>query len=394
MPQALVNAFFPNGRRGFHAGKGDAEVQRLNAELSSRQGRYRRPATWKAYAGPWRNAWAWIAPKLRMELQIETGAPARPTVADLSRHAYLAHAWAQKRSKSQKIGAVTTTCTAINFAMHLHELPPIMNRWPMVMLREVMRRDLGRPVKKMHELRHEETANIIESWGFGSDCPWRRQVALMMALGRALLLRSADLFVLQVRGIFFLPEGVLLCVAFRKNTAQGKYTWLPLADSGMRHSTVALLRLHLERLGYAVPARHQRGDTDGARRVGSGHIGDNRGFLFRPMKRRGNYTHEHKRAYTLQGGSVCMAADKTTGYKVTLSLMRRALRECCDYSAELSRDFGTQSLRRGGDTALFDGGVTQEKRQLLGMWKTPTVELSYIGFSAQQHLRWARPTAL
>ena len=216
----------------------------------------------------------------------------------------------------------------------------------------------------------------------------------MMALGRALLLRSADLFVLQVRGILFLPEGVLLCVAFRKNTAQGKYTWLPLADSGRRHSTVALLRLHLERLGYAVPARHQRGDTDGARRVGSGHIGDNRGFLFRPMKRRGNYTHEHKREYTLQGGSRCMAANKTTGYKVTLSLMRRALRECCGYSAALSGKFGTQSLRRGGDTALFDAGVEQEKRQLLGMWKTPTVELSYIGFSAQQHLRWARPTAL
>ena len=102
----------------------------------------------------------------------------------------------------------------------------------------------------------------------------------------------------------------------------------------------------------------------------------------------------HKRECTLLGGSVSMAADTTTGYKATLDMMRRALKECCGYSKSLCKAFGTQSCRRGGDTALFDGGVTQEKRQLLGMWKTPTVELSYIGFSAQQHLRWARPTAL
>ena len=51
-------------------------------------------------------------------------------------------------------------------------------------------------------------------------------------------------------------------------------------------------------------------------------------------------------------------------------------------------------LRRGGDTALFEAGVTQERRQLLGMWRTPTVELGYVGFTARQHLGWAAGAAI
>ena len=35
----------------------------------------------------------------------------------------------------------------------------------------------------------------------------------------------------------------------------------------------------------------------------------------------------------------------------------------------------------------------EKQRQLLGMWRTPEVELSYIGFSARQHLRWAQSLA-
>ena len=394
VPQGTVQAFFPNARCNFHAAKADPVVQELLSELASRQARYRRPGTWTTYLGPWRNAWAWIEPKLRVEMQLETGCIARPTVEDLVEHAHIAHAYAQLRSRTNKIGAVKATCTAINFAMSLHEQPDIMNAFPMRMLREVMRRDLGTHVKKMHELRRGETIDIINRWGFESDCPWRRQVALMMALGRALLLRSAGLFLLQVRGIFFLPDGALLCVARRKNVHHGKFAWLPLSDSFKERSTVALLRLHLAGLGYDVPPPHARGDTDGARRVGVGKVGDNRGFLFRPMQRRKGYTHAHKTEYTLQGGALSMAVCKTTGYNATLKLMRRALTECCGYSAKRCKAFGTHSCRRGGDTALFDAGVSQEKRQLLGMWKTAEVELTYIGFDATQHLRWARATAV
>ena len=50
--------------------------------------------------------------------------------------------------------------------------------------------------------------------------------------------------------------------------------------------------------------------------------------------------------------------------------------------------------RRDGDTALFDVGVSQEKRQLLGIWKAVEVELAFIGFLATRHLQWAPTTAV
>ena len=55
--------------------------------------------------------------------------------------------------------------------------------------------------------------------------------------------------------------------------------------------------------------------------------------------------------------------------------------------------FGTRSLRRGGDTALFEAGVGAERRRLLGMWKTEAVELSYIGFAARQRMQWTQAAA-
>ena len=43
---------------------------------------------------------------------------------------------------------------------------------------------------------------------------------------------------------------------------------------------------------------------------------------------------------------------------------------------------------------MASSNATQEQRQLLGMWRTAEVELSYIGFSARQHLRWAKALAV
>jgi hypothetical protein len=395
VPQATLRAFYPNSRCDFRKAGASAAVNALLARLSARQRHFRAPSTWKTYLGPWTKAWTWCEPHLQEEMRAEGNTRwAFPTVVDLAAHAHIAHAFAQLRSEKCKIAAVTTTCTAINFAMALHECDDIMNAFPVKMLREVMRRKLGRPVNKMNELRRTECCDIVREWGFRSGCPWKRQIALMMALGRALLARFSDLAVVQVRGIVFLKGGALICVAHRKNSQHGKYTWLPLADSGDEYSTIRLLRLHLAGLGYALPSARWGADSELTRRVGTGKIGDGGGFLFCPMRRKGGHTHVMQRRYALQGGGASMLGSDTTGYKVVLAMMRRALRECCGYSATMAGTFGTHSCRRGGDTALFDAGVSQEKRQLLGMWKSGDVELTYIGFSATQHLEWARATAV
>ena len=83
-----------------------------------------------------------------------------------------------------------------------------------------------------------------------------------------------------------------------------------------------------------------------------------------------------------------------TTYRYLLRRSRLALQECCGYSADVAATFGTHSWRRGGDTALFRSGLSQQQRQLMGTWKTPTVELGYVGYTARQHMSWARACAL
>ena len=83
-----------------------------------------------------------------------------------------------------------------------------------------------------------------------------------------------------------------------------------------------------------------------------------------------------------------------TSYGYILKRSRLALAACCGYDEETSKSFGTHSWRRGGDSALFNAGVPQERRQLLGMWKTPTVELGYVGYTARQHMAWSKSSAV
>ena len=51
---------------------------------------------------------------------------------------------------------VMVACTAINFALHLNELPEIMNKMPAKILKESIRRRLGGPPRKMTEMRPQE----------------------------------------------------------------------------------------------------------------------------------------------------------------------------------------------------------------------------------------------
>lgn len=362
-------------------------LRRLMASLFARLGSYRAPRTWAAYVGPWRRAWAWCAPQLALLDE-------RPalTVAGLARFPAVAHSYAQLlRERGTGLHAVCTACTAINFAMTCNQQPDIMNDFPAKMLRECVRREDGRPPKKMHELREPALRKLVDRWGFGRDAG-RRQLALMAALGRALLGRFSDLCWLQVEGIIFLPEGVLFCVPRRKNLQYGKFSWLPLADSGHARSTVALLRLHLTALGYTVPQ-----PTAAGGRVAGGPGAPLGAFLLRPWVRVGGHTQWHKArwqlgvgAHPLHTGEVRVAQ----GYNAALQLLRAGLQVCCGFSKADAAGFGTQSFRRGGDTALFEGDVPQERRQLLGMWRSQTTELSYIGYTARQHLAWARTSAL
>ena len=100
---------------------------------------------------------------------------------------------------------------------------------------------------------------------------------------------------------------------------------------------------------------------------------------------------ESGKVYTLGDGALPL---DDTSYGYILKRSRLALEACCGYDEETSKSFGTHSWRRGGDSALFNADVSQERRQLLGMWKTPTVELGYVGYTARQHMAWAKASAV
>ena len=73
-------------------------------------------------------------------------------------------------------------------------------------------------------------------------------------------------------------------------------------------------------------------------------------------------------------------------YKQFLKLMRSALRDSGAVPRADVAAFSTQCMRRGGDTALFNGGFSASERRDIGHWATPAVERSYLELELNQQL--------
>ena len=65
-------------------------------------------------------------------------------------------------------------------------------------------------------------------------------------------------------------------------------------------------------------------------------------------------------------------------YKRWLRLIRRALVECAGLEPAEAALFGTQSMRRGGNTNAWKCGAPKDVRMAMGAWKTPRVETEYL----------------
>ena len=390
--QPFIDAFFPDGDlTGGTSSVGNAVVDDLLAQLRTDVRFYRSDSTWRKYASAWTRAWTWCSARLRESL-------GKASVRLLHEHKEVGWAYVKHLAvQGGGVSAITTACTAINFCFKLHNLgAQIMNELPMEMVRASVRRTMGTKRLPKAELSvTEELPRIIDAWGFGEGAGARRQTALMMAIGTALLGRFDDLRHVRCKGMLFFPEGVLFCFPQRKNRQFGGYMWVPLADSGRTNadgepaSTVDLLKLFLTDLGFAVPTPTAEGAP-----LGVGSAGSLDRFLFRNIRiarrRTPRGASEAEKVYTLGDGFVPL---DNTSYGYILKQSRLALEACCGYDSTRSEQFGTHSWRRGGDSALFKEGVSQERRQLLGMWKTPTVELGYVGYTARQHMAWAKASA-
>ena len=74
------------------------------------------------------------------------------------------------------------------------------------------------------------------------------------------------------------------------------------------------------------------------------------------------------------------------GYRAVLRLFRVMLVECCGVPEDLVFEWGTQSMRSGGDMTLFEKGVTAEDRREIGMWACEKTELGYLRLRVGQRM--------
>ena len=78
-------------------------------------------------------------------------------------------------------------------------------------------------------------------------------------------------------------------------------------------------------------------------------------------------------------------------YQKWLRWSRFALEACCPHiSAADAKLFGTQSCRRGGNTALWKRGVPKEMRLFFGGWRDPTSEPGYLESMLSDQIEMSR----
>ena len=63
---------------------------------------------------------------------------------------------------------------------------------------------------------------------------------------------------------------------------------------------------------------------------------------------------------------------------------------CWGMSVAASKTYGAQSLRRGGNTALWEAGATKVQRLQAGSWASPEMDDEYLQRSVERDIKFAR----
>ena len=261
---------------------------------------------------------------------------------------------------------------AINLVRSLAGGKPLDKVPRVQLLNRAVRRSVARTVRQSPALTMQFARPIIEQWG-SSDVWWKRMVATMIVLALCIMARGAEVCAClreglawvrrdgtQVRTPLFAPplavdpkgvlavpglKGLLLLLSSRKNR-QATPTWVPVISS----TAISLLARHIRWLD------HIRGPMNGCL------------FPARASVRRGGV-----RSYVPS-----MCPDSHMSVQSFRALIRQALVECCNLSAEQAAEFGTHSLRIGAMELLRSKGVPAEIRQQLGGWMSAAAALGYL----------------
>jgi hypothetical protein len=227
----------------------------------------------------------------------------------------------------------------------------------------------------------DEVMAIVRSpeWGRSKDF-FRRQVALMVAVGFVTLLRLDEVRRLLVRGVRFklvsgeecsleegvmIPalsevRGVLLLVTWRK-AGQEQYSWIPVSCA----ETLHLLLIHLAWMRQSEASMSAA--TAGA--------------------------------YLFQSRELCKRVGyQPTGRKVLaksfLAQFRQALLTVCKVCKVLLPRFGGHSLRIGGSNWMRVSGLSDEVHRLMGGWASLTSSTDYMQLSVGEQFDMTSKFAL
>ena len=317
---------------------------------------HRADLTWAKYAPSWKRARAFIRAAVEADGRVFCAA----TLRSDQRYVTAAALWCFYTTTAAT--SVETMVGAIRMAMRVNSIP-IADDFMTSVVRSVCRRQRALPVRKRVNITFDEVSKIAKKWG-GDNAPTPHlMIAAAMVVGFTLLLRYSDLTVISIDGLFFAPEGIAVYIPCRKNRQAAGGSWLPLADTKRNHGAVAIVKRLLARLGIFVP--------DGFR--GQLNV---RAFLFRDIVPTSGHKFASVRHDRVVGEGRFPLGRKAYGHYLTR--FREAIRCCCGYTRTQAMEFGTQSLRSGGNTHLFNNKVPQDIRMVLGQWRTPSVEEGYV----------------
>ena len=329
----------------------------------------RQVGTLDGHASEWVPAWAWMQARLE-------GRGLDATLQQLVNHPTIVTAWLAKRlQQSQGPTAVTRAATAINYVLGLHDLPPLANLTLAKAVKSAARKTRRRPRKQAAIMEVSECADIVNKWGFKSEEPWKRWVALLIGLEVGTVARWADLNV-PICGIILPRSGAgEMCMPRRKNRQEGQVFWAALPPS----MTVQLLRELVASLGYSFDP------VTGAAAAPAD------AFLFPRLQHVPGSGRKRGAQWKVVPSRAPL--DKTQ-YGVYLRLFRRALKECCALTPRLAALFSLHSGRRTGNTLNRRAGKSQEERMAAGCWLNQDSERLYNDYTLEERAELFSATAI
>jgi hypothetical protein len=327
----------------------------------------RRPRTWHRYRPSWLKAAVYLQGKLA------ACGLAYTALALRKRPQFLVACLAHEYRTSTAISAVDNMRNAIVWACKLNGITYDTAKFHFGAMNMMAKRERSKAVKQMAGLAPTQVRQINATWGhlptsiaeagsldIANNNIVKVQMAAAMSIGFAALGRYSDVVSVGIGAIFWCSLGVCVCLTFRKNRQDGRPQWVPIRDNGNAIGIVATLRRLVAARGFTVP--HE------------GFIETNE-MLVVPFAFRTGHRQRHTRRLKLVPDEHCTHRRHYSAY---LKLFREALEVCCKVPTLELSEYGTQSARSGGDTHLWRQGVSAERRRLVGLWKTPSVELGYL----------------